>query len=384
MKVTNHTKIDYRHLFSHVNTGEIYLNHAAISPLPKSTVTAIRNFLNERENGPIENFDSWIRIVNETRSRISELINAPAQHQATFMGNTSDAISTVAEGFSWNAGDQIILNSLEFPSNVHPFRIFENKGVQLIYVKPDRNGYITPEILEQAVTPKTRMLSISAVQYLTGFRADLEAIGRLCRHHDIYFIVDAIQGLGAVNIDVQKSQIDALATGAHKWLMSPMGTGFLYLSDRLSENLKPAKTGWLSVENPWDLSNFNQNWLPVSRHLETGTYNIMGITGLNESLKMILDIGIDIIEKKITTLSGYISDKITVSDRVSLFSPVDVHFRAGIVTFKLDGKPDPEETVSRLKDHNITISAREGYFRISPHFYNTFEEIDIVLEHLFD
>lgn len=378
------TKIDFRNRFSHVDSGEIYLNHAAISPLPKSTVKAIQKFLTEREYGPVENFETWSAIVKETRNRIGKLINAPDPIQITFMGNTSDAISAVAEGFDWNAGDEIILNTIEFPANVQPFRILEKKGVRLVYAEPDQNGYITAENLEQAITSKTRMLSISAVQYLTGFRADLETIGQLCRNHGIFFVVDAIQGLGAVNIDVQKSQIDALATGAHKWLMSPMGTGFLYLSERISNRLKPSKTGWLSVENPWELSNFNQNWQPVSKHLETGTYNMLGIIGLNESLKMFLDMDMNVIEKNVTALSGHITEKIKTRKNAQLLSPVDERHRAGIVSFKLHSKQEPEKFIHQLKKRNITISVREGYYRISPHFYNTTEEIDHVLEYLFD
>jgi cysteine desulfurase / selenocysteine lyase len=383
-KKSTEPSADFRNRFSHVEHGEIYLNHAAISPLPKHTLSAIRNFLNEREYGPIENFETWMKTVQDTRSRICELIHAPDKDQISFMGNTSDAISAVAGGYLWKPGDEVILNSIEFPANIQPFRILEKKGVKPVYIKPDQNGYITAEVLEQAITPRTRMLSISAVQYLTGFRADLDSIGQLCRNYNIFFIVDAIQGLGAVKIDVQKAQIDALATGAHKWLMSPMGTGFLYLSERLAECMKPAKTGWLSVENPWELSNYNQPWKPLSGHLETGTYNIIGIIGLNESLKMILDIGMDVIEKKIIALSGYVSDNIIDSDKATLLSPLDDRFRAGIVTFKPYRSQNPEESVYQLKQCKITISAREGYYRISPHFYNTSDETDMVLEYLFN
>lgn len=373
---------DFRSPFSHVDHGETYLNHAAISPLPKSTATAIRKFLSERENGPIDNFETWITIVDEARSRICELIHAPDKNQITFMGNTSDAISAVAEGFLWKPGDEVVLNSLEFPANVQPFRILENIGVKPVYVKSDQNGYITPEILERAISSRTRMLSVSAVQYLTGFRADLYKIGQLCRKHNIFFVVDAIQGLGAIDIDVQKSGIDALATGCHKWLMSPMGTGFLYLSERLSEQMKPAKTGWLSVGNPWDLTNFEQDWKPLSRHLETGTYNTMGIIGLNESLKMILDMGMELIENRVMVLSNHLTEKVlSLSDSI-LLSPVDERFRAGIVTFKLESKNKPNESLKKLSDMGITISVREGYYRISPHFYNTLEETDKALEYL--
>lgn len=377
------SKKRFRSLFAHIDRGETYLNHAAISPLPTSTASAIKNYLCDREGGPIENYESWMEIIKHTRSLTGQLINAPDPGQISFMGNTSDAISAVAEGFAWKTGDEIILNTAEFPANVQPFRILERKGVRLIFAKPDENGYITPQILGKLISPRTKMLSVSAVQYLSGFRADLDAIGELCRNHDIFFVVDGIQGLGAVTIDVQRSKIDALAAGAHKWLMSPMGTGFLYLSDHLSSRLKPSKTGWLSVENAWELSNYEQDWLPLSKHLETGTYNVTGIIGLNESLKMLLDIGISTIEYNIHALSEYIIDKVSAVPEADLLTPVQKKHRSGIVSFMVSNHCEPEQIIKKLKKEKITISAREGYYRMSPHFYNTKEEIDTVTDYIF-
>lgn len=399
-------KQEYRSLFGHTGSGLIYMNHASISPQPTKVTEVIQAFLADRHSGTIENFGTWMETVEETRELAGQLLHTSGTDRITFTSNTSDGLSAVANGLPWQPGDEILLNTAEFPANIQPFRILEKKGVKPVYANPGPDRRITPELLEAHITPKTRMISISAVQYLTGFRADLQSIGALCKKHNLLFVVDGIQGLGAIDIDVEACGIDAIATGCHKWLMAPMGTGFLWLSDKLAARLEPYKTGWLSVENPWELSNFTQNWLPVPKHLETGTFNTMGIIGLHASLKTLLDISIPSIEKEIAELTGYLFDRLSKDNRVTILSPGEKKSRSGIVSFSIRGseKPDkpPESTdparaatpavhaefqepgllVESLKEKDIRISAREGYFRISPHFYNTVEEIDIVLQNL--
>lgn len=376
-------KSEIRTLFPHTKKGHIYLNHAAISPMSNRVKHAIETFLADRNSGNIDNFQEWMDLTEETRDLISELIGSNGSDRITFMGNTSDSLSTVAEGVEWSEGDQIILNTMEFPSNIQPFRILENQGVEMVYLKPDDEGKITPDAIENAITPKTKMVSISFVQYLNGFRADLQSIGKICKTHDIYFVVDGIQGLGAFEIDVEASHIDALGTGCHKWLMSPMGIGFLYLSEKLAENIKPAKTGWLSVEVPWELSNFDQPWKSVSKHLETGTYNTIGIVGLNASLKHLLGLGIKEIENEILELSKYLLSNLSNQKGVRILTPKKTEHHAGIVTFELDSDQSADEIVEDLKSKQITISARNGCIRISPHHYNTEEELQRVLDAIF-
>jgi len=376
-------KEEIRSQFPYLKNGSVYLNHAAISPLSNGVNQALQQFLHERHRGTVENFDQWMERVEDTRSLISDLIGADAPDQITFLGNTSEAISAVAEGFEWDEGDEIILNTLEFPSNIHPFRILENRGVRLIYVEPDEHGIIQPATLEHVITSRTKMLSISAVQYLSGLKADLKAIGEICKKHRIFFAVDGIQALGATNIDVQEFGIDALASGCHKWLMAPMGIGFLYLSEQLQKNLSPYKTGWLSVKNPWQLSNYEQEWLPVSKHLEIGTLNILGILGLYASLQDFNRIGTESIYSEIPALSQYLIDRLSAHSAVTLLTPKTEKYRAGIVTFSIDDGKDPDAFVDTLKkEKNITISARQGWYRISPHYYNTTKELDETLNEL--
>ncbi len=376
-------KSEIRTLFPHTAKGHDYLNHAAISPMSDRVKHGIEMFLADRNSGNVDNFPEWMDLTEETRGLISDLIHTEASDRITFMGNTSDTLSTVAEGLDWNKGDEIILNTLEFPSNIQPFRILENQGVKMVYLEPDNEGKITPEAIENAITPKTRMVSISFVQYLNGFRADLKSIGEICKENDVYFVVDGIQGLGAFELNVEESHIDALGSGCHKWLMSPMGIGFLYLSEKLAKNLKPAKTGWLSVEVPWELSNFNQPWKPISKHLETGTYNTIGIVGLNASLKHLLEIGIKEIESEILKLSDYLISNLSDRKDVRILTPINVHDHAGIVTFEMSSERSADDIVEELQSKKMTISARNGFIRISPHYYNTEEELQRVLDAIF-
>lgn len=373
---------EIRDLFPCLSDGRIYMNHAAISPLPTPVFKATSNCLEVRNSGPIENFEEGMQIVEDARQRIASYINADSPDQITFMGNTSDAISAVAEGLSWSEGDEIILNTLEFPSNIQPFRRLEKKGVNLVYAEASGHR-VEPADIENLITPKTKLVSISAVQYLSGFRADIKAIGELCNRYDILFVVDGIQALGATPIDVTSCKIDALCTGAHKWLMAPMGIGFLYLSNEIEPQLEPVKTGWLSVEDPWELSKFEKSWLPVNQHLETGTPNLVGISGIGASLKLFDDIGIDAIRRQILYLSGFILSQLESRDDVEVITQPGQHQRMGIVAFSIKTNPDLDAVISRLKENNCTLSAREGYVRISPHFYNTEQEVEQVFNRLF-
>lgn len=358
------------------------MNHAAISPLPTPVFKTTRNCLEVRNSGPIENFEEGMQIVEDARGRIANYIHADSPDQITFMGNTSDAISAVAEGLAWSEGDEIILNTLEFPSNVQPFRRLEKQGVKLVYTEPSGHR-IEPADIEELITPKTKLVSISAVQYLSGFRADIKAIGELCDKHNILFVVDGIQALGATPIDVNSCKIDALCTGAHKWLMAPMGIGFLYLSKNIEPQLQPVKTGWLSVEEPWELTKYEKSWLPINQHLETGTPNLVGISGIGASLKLFDDIGTDAIRQQILYLSGFILSQLEERNDVEVITQPGDDQRMGIVAFSMNKNPDLEAVISGLKKNNCTLSAREGHVRISPHFYNTKHEVEQVFNRLF-
>lgn len=380
---TNDQISEFRDEFPHIKKGYTYINHAAIGAISIPVKKAIDRFIDERHSGPVENYEHGMEITETTRNNLARYLNAPSADQLTFIGNTSEGITAIAEGFDWKQGDQVILNTMEFPATVQPFRAVEHHGVEICYAEP-RSGEITAEILEKNITPKTRMIILSSVQYLSGFRADLKSIGELCRKHNIIFVVDAIQSLGAFQIDVQECHIDALSSGSHKWLMAPLGIGFLYLSENFANKIRPFKTGWLSVKEPWELKNFNQQWQPLHQHLEIGTPNMLGITGLGASIKFLTAPGPENVSRRIEYITDYTIYKISSNSRTEILSPLDPAKRGGIISFSIEGVKEPEAVAEHLSKNNVTISCREGFFRLSPHFYNTEKDIDKAIDLLFE
>jgi len=367
--------------FPHIKEGYTYLNHASVSPLSTSVKSAVDWFLHTRNRGPVADFDRWKEIHRETKELIRALINARDVNQITYTSNTSDGISIIAESLKWQNGDEIILNDLEFPANVQPYRAMQHKGIRIKYIESS-GGSFSPEQIENAISPRTRVISLSAVQYLSGFKSDLKRIGEICRRNNILFVVDAIQALGQVSIDVQDAGIDALATGSHKWLMAPMGIGFLYISDRLMDNLQPSRTGWLSVEKPWDLLEYEQSWDKTAGRFELGTMNMIGITGLHASIEKFFKTGMPVVEHHIHSLARHAIGRLSGLEGFKLYTPVQPEQHGGIVSFSVPTAFNTEEFVRTLMKDKIIISERESHLRIAPHFYNTKEEINVVFERI--
>ncbi len=369
--------------FPHVERGIRYMNHAAQSPLPRATVDAVNDHLAERHNGMMMTYSKDFEVIAQCRERIRTLINAADIHQIAFIGNTSEGLNRVTSGLDWQQGDEIILNSIEFPSNVYPYRKLEPQGVHCIFVDA-ADGTIPLERIEAAITPKTRMIAISAVQFLSGWRSDMEAIGELCRHHDIWFVVDGIQAAGVTPVDVQRWQADAFATGGLKWLMAPMGIGFMYLSDRLCERLKTPDPGWLSVEEPWELLRYDQQLRTDAWRFEGGVSNIPGIYGLNASIGLLMGAGIDRIYAHVVYCNMILRDglrdaELEKAGLIPYSTEHPVH-QSGILTYELPQDTDHSLLEKSFRDHGIFVSIRDKKLRFSPHGYNTLEEIEHVIK----
>lgn len=365
--------------FPLLKTGQIYFNHASTSPLSKRVVDAMTQFLQARSDGTLTSYEDEVKIETDCRVAVQRMINAESTDRVALIGNTSDAINIVASGLPWQHGDRIILNDMEFPANVYPYYHLQDRGVVIDFIKcPD--GRITPEMISARITPRTRVVALSAVQFLTGFRADLATIGQLCRDRKIWFIVDGIQAVGAVPLDVQKMKIDGMAAGAQKWQMSVQGTGFLYVHEALQEAIHPQFVGWLGVQNAWDFYNYGQPLASTAKRYEGGTVNHVGFCGMAASLSFLLEQGGGVIEKHILALTGRLSEGLQSIDGVKLLSPVDDNERAGIVTIELPAKIDTKGVFKKLLARNIVISLREGKLRYSPHFYNSPEEVEHIIE----
>ena len=245
-----------RAFFPHLKEDIIYLNHAAVSPLSSPVRHAMQAYIEERAVTNIENYRDLLDAMNDTIYCISSAINAPSAN-VEFTPNTSYGLNVLTRGLSWNKGDRVIIPSCEFPANVNPFLELRSLGVEVDFV-PHKEGTFELADIEKLITRRTRVLTLSWVQFLSGFRAPLEEIGALCRRHGVIFCVDAIQGAGAIQLDVQKAGIDFLSCGGHKWLLATQGIGFIYVSNRLFDVLTPM-IGWLNGPVDWGKSHGLQN-----------------------------------------------------------------------------------------------------------------------------
>lgn len=363
-----------RALFPHTQKGINYLNHASLSPQSTRVVEAMTAHLKERCGGDISDM-GYTKIIQSCKSLIQQLIHAESPDRIALTGNTSDAINIVASGLPWQKGDRVLLNNIEFPANVYPFLNLRRLGVDTDFVKSE-NGRVTLEAIEKAITPRTRLISLSAVQFLSGYRANLATLGDLCCEKGIIFFVDGIQAVGAIDLNVQEMKIDALAAGSQKWQMGPKGTGFLYITEALQNRIQQQHLGWLGMERPWEFFNYEQPAAPSARRYEGGTANIPGLWGLEASLKTLLEFGKRGIESHILALTRILIDEFQEMESVRLVSPVLENERAGIVTIKLPESTNAQQIFDELTSRKIFISLREGLLRFSPHFYNSKEEIE--------
>jgi cysteine desulfurase / selenocysteine lyase len=359
-----------RGLFPFTAEGRIYLNHAGTSPLSTRVVNATEQYFKERSEGRLENYFQDIEMVTQCRSLVQRLINAESPDRIALACNTSDAINIVASGLPWKSGDRILLADLEFPANVYPYVNLKPSGVELDIVR-SADGRVTTEMIAGTLSDRTRLVALSAVQFLSGYRADLAAIGEICRQRGIVFAVDGIQAVGAIAIDVQRMKIDALAAGAQKWQMAPHGSGFLYLTEDLQSRLHQQYLGWLSVDNPWDFYNYHQPLARSARRYEGGSLNIPSLWGMHASLTTLLEFGLDSIESHLLSLTQILLEGLRDIDGVSMQTPADPRERAGIVTISLPARAPQKNILRLLGDRRITAALREGKLRFSPHFYNT-------------
>jgi selenocysteine lyase/cysteine desulfurase len=307
------------------------------------------------------------------------LIKAESPERITLQPNTSDALNVVASGIAWKPGDRVVLNDLEFPANVYPYLNLRRLGVELDVVA-SRGGMITPDQIEKALTPRTRLVALSAVQFLSGHRADLAIIGGLCRSRGVTFAVDGIQAVGAVALDVQAMKIDSLAAGSQKWQMGPHGTGFLYLTEELQARIHQTNLGWLGVENPWDFRNYNQALAPSARRYEGGSLNMPGLWGLEAALLTLLEFGTDAIEDQILGLTEILLEGLGEIAGVEILTPLPASARAGIVTIQIPPRIDQKRVFRQMGISGVTAALREGKLRYSPHFYNTPEEMRTAID----
>jgi selenocysteine lyase/cysteine desulfurase len=360
----------------------VYLNHAAISPPPTPTLQAVEAQLRDvQQNGSL-NYRRWVTVRESARGLAAAMLNTRPE-QLAFLRNTSDALSTVANGLRWRAGENVVTFRGEFPSNAYPWlRLREAHGVE-VRMCEERDGRLDLDELIGLIDEKTRVVAVSQVQYASGFLADLERIGRAARaRSDALLVVDVIQAMGALPIDVEAQLIDAAAGACHKWLLTPEGVGLLYLSDRARERIGPTLVGWTSVQRPEDYGNFEQEWKEGTLAWETGTAATALLHGLEASLRLLTETGIARIAAHLSDLTDYLCERLAARDYevVSSRRPGE---KSQIVCIR-HTRPEwtPISLYAHLRKKGIVTAPRGERLRIAPHLYNNFEDVDALLDAL--
>jgi len=363
----------FAHYFP-VRQNLVYLNHAAVAPLCKPAADAMKHLADDCLNFGSLHYDEWLAAYDGVRSAAARLVNAKPSEIA-LVKNTSEGISTVAMGLDWRPGDRIVAFREEFPANFFPWKRLEEKGVAVTWLSVGD----PLERIEEAVRG-ARLLSISFVQFLTGYRAPIQEIGEIChRNHCIYF-VDAIQGLGVFPLDVRKCHIDALAADGHKWLLGPEGCGLLYIGEALQDHVDPIEFGWTNVAGYNDYASRDMKLRDDAGRYECGTLNTIGCFGLRASLELLLEVGPGEMAPVVQNLGDRIAEGVQARGYELLGTRTAAN-GAGIVSFR---KPRIEaiELVRKLRTAGIVVAPRAGWVRTSPHFYISPDDIDRFLDEL--
>jgi len=356
----------------------IYLNHAAVAPWPKRTSTAVINFAEQNTIYGSHFFLDWLKKESDLRHQLQALLNAPSADDIALVKNTSEALSFVAYGLDWCRGDNIVSSNEEFPSNRLPWESLAALGVE--FRQADLKSGNTPEdSLFSLVDNRTRLLTISSVQFASGLRLDLEKIGAFCKRNHILFCIDAIQSLGAVQFDVQAYQADFVMADGHKWMFGPEGLGVFYTTPEARDKLSLTQYGWHMMKDSLDYENKPWEIHPSARRFECGSLNMLGIQALSASLSLLLETTMPVVEVLVIEKSDFLIGEIDKNDDLILLSHRREQLKSGIVTFK--HKVIPSDIVYKhLQENDVVCALRGGGIRFSPHFYNTTEELSKALE----
>ncbi len=361
----------YRELFPYTK-HYTFFNHAAISPLNRRVTQVIHEKLEQMESMAFDHLSSDIeRMYAQCKERIVTLIGAASTDEVVAITGTATGINIAANSLPLRAGDNVLVVDGDYPSNIYAWLNLAPRGILVKWV-PLQEGGIDLAALEARIDNHTRVVALSSAMFATGFKNDLMQIGAICKQRKLYFVVDGIQTLGAFPLDVQECNIDFLACGSHKWLLSVPGMGFLYCRHELLEHLQlGAYVGAMSTVDPWNFLDYNFTLQPSAERFTLGTRNLLDIAGLNASLGLIHEVGIANITERIITLTDtLIADLQARGYRV--LSNLDPRYRSGIVLVEV---PQPQKAHDTLLVHNVVTSVRGWGLRISPHFYNTEDEI---------
>ena len=359
--------------------NKIFMAHAAVTALPRVVADAVIRFI-EESAANFENFAALLKSIQEARASAANLIGSSPEEIA-LIGPTSLGLSLFANGIDWRPGDEVICYLDDYPANVYPWLNLRSRGVTVRLLQPAETGALTPELVADALTPKTRLVALASCNFVSGYRIDLNAIGKLLREKEILFSVDAIQTLGAFPTTVE--YVDFLSADAHKWMLGPLAIGIVYVRKECFDLCRPTLLGSWNVKAPGFIAQEEIEFQPTAQRYEPGAMNVMGIFGMKAAIDLLLDIGIARVAERILTITARLADGLNELG-FTLLGPAGGPNASGIVTVSRPGS-DMEALFERLTTANIICSSRQDrqgqhYIRFSPHFYNTEAEVDQVLK----
>ncbi len=349
-----------------------YLNTAAVAPLSSRAKTAMQRLVRDQVEHGAAHYEAWFATYEACREAAARLIGA-APDEVALVPNTSAGLGTVAAGLRLAPGDNVVVPEREFPANVYPWMAIP--GIEVRHA-PKREGRLLAEDVAKVTDRRTRAVSVSFVDWLTGHRADLRSIGEAAHACGALFVVDAIQGLGALPLDVSECGVDALAADGHKWLCGPEGAGVLYVRREVRERVAPTRPSWLSVRHPTRFLRYDLAPAPSARRYQDGTPNTCGIHGLRAALDLILEIGIEAISARVLALSALV--RAGARERgLKLACEAEGAEASGITSLVLDDAPSYASALERRK---VLVAAREGHLRVATHHFNDEEDVARLLE----
>ncbi|WP_165064103.1 aminotransferase class V-fold PLP-dependent enzyme [Paludisphaera rhizosphaerae] len=357
-----------------------YFDHAAVAPIPRSAAEAVRRWAeNQAANGAVH-WGEWGDRIERLRRDLAAWIEADVDEIA-FAANTTHGIGLVAEGFPWQSGDNVVLPAEEYPSNVYPWMNLADRGVETRLV-PSKGDRILLDDLRDAIDDRTRILAISHVEFASGFRNDLDAIGELCRSRGVAFFVDAIQGLGPLELDVRRTPVDFAAADSHKWLLGPEGAGFLYVRREWIDRLRPLGVGWHSVTGSFSAPGLDFTLKPNAQRWEGGSCNMPGLQGFAASMRLLSEIGRSEVSERLLDRAEAVRRAVVEAGWRVAGSP-RTEERSAIVVAECDGV-DPNSAVSLLRERKVVASCRRGRMRLSPHIYTDGDDLGRLRDALAD
>lgn len=354
-----------------VNQQCFYLNHAAVAPWPKCTSEAVQKFAEENCQTGAQGYLTWLKKEQQLRSKLAQLVGSKNQECVALVKNTSEALSFVAYGLEWQAGDIIVISDDEFPSNRIVWESLAQKfGVIIQQVRISAENP-EAELLEaiNSATLKPKLISVSAVQYASGIKLDLAKLGKACKENNVLFCVDAIQAVGAMEFKCDEWDIDFAMADGHKWMLGPEGLGFFFIKQQHIQNLNLYQYGWHMIKGAGDFS--IKNWQPAdnAQRFECGSPNMLASYALEASTDLLLTVGLDNVAIAIEENHAFLQQHLQALG-ADILSPLKSRNRAGIITFKFEGV-DSAWLYQQLMNNNVVCANRGGGVRFSPHFHTT-------------